>query len=141
MEKGIDDLSIRRAAFVYEATRLLAIANNDAIVPEPWLNRHKGFRKQYVEVVRRCDPASGGSFFYALCEIAKQWIHNVQADQPAEWERRALKAEAALDNIRRAMPGDFAMVDDEDLYLEVEALVASRKCALSANKGKRGEVR
>lgn len=46
-----------RAAFVYEAARLQAIAVDAPVVPEPWKDRDEPFRRQFVDVIdMMCGP-------------------------------------------------------------------------------------
>ena len=53
----MNDLSGRRAIFVYEATRLAARAANAPIVPDSWAEREPAFRAQFIEVIeRQCGP-------------------------------------------------------------------------------------
>ena len=57
MEETMNDLSRRRAIFVYEAARLAASAANAPIVPDPWAMREPAFREQFIEVIeRQCGP-------------------------------------------------------------------------------------
>lgn len=51
------ELTERRAIFVYEGTRLQAIAVDAPIVPEPWAEREEPFRRQFLDVVAMmCGP-------------------------------------------------------------------------------------
>ena len=43
----------RRAAFVYNAARLAAIAAKAPVIPAPWLEREDAFRTQFLEVIER----------------------------------------------------------------------------------------
>ena len=43
----------RRAAFVYDAARMQAIAVDAPVIPVPWDNRESAFRKQFLEVIER----------------------------------------------------------------------------------------
>lgn len=43
----------RRAEFVYEGARIAAIAANAPIVPEPWADREKPFKDQFLEVIEK----------------------------------------------------------------------------------------
>jgi hypothetical protein len=50
-------LTERRAKFVYEGARLQAIAVDAPIVPEPWDEREKPFRDQFLDVIEMmCHP-------------------------------------------------------------------------------------
>lgn len=51
------DIHDRRAIFVYEATRLAAVAAKAPIVPAHWEDRDIAFQNQFVKVVeRQCGP-------------------------------------------------------------------------------------
>lgn len=53
----MNDLTVRRAEFVYEAARIAAIAADAPIVPELWLNREQPFKDQFLGVIeRQCGP-------------------------------------------------------------------------------------
>jgi RyR domain len=49
----MDDLTERRAVFVYEAARAAAWAAAAPIIPEPWDLREEPFQKQFLEVIER----------------------------------------------------------------------------------------
>ena len=50
-------LTEQRAAFVYNAARLAAIAAEAPIIPVPWLEREEAFRTQFLAVIeRQCGP-------------------------------------------------------------------------------------
>ena len=117
----------RRAAFVYNAARLAAIASRAPIVPVPWAEREVAFQVQFLKVIeRQCGDQRSGSpeelhgswmqsyfsmgwvygeeysrenkthpdlvpyaqlgqlerdkdaVFVALCEIARQWIYDIE---------------------------------------------------------------
>lgn len=52
-----DDLTLRRAVFVYEAARMQAAAVHAPIVPEPWAQRDEAFRTQMADVIAMmCGP-------------------------------------------------------------------------------------
>ena len=52
-----DDLTTRRAIFVYEAARIAALAAQAPIVPEKWDEREEDFRLQFLDVIaRQCGP-------------------------------------------------------------------------------------
>jgi hypothetical protein len=46
-------LNERRAAFVYDAARLAAIASQAPIVPAPWEEREAAFKDQFLKVIER----------------------------------------------------------------------------------------
>ena len=48
-----EELTERRAQFVYEGARLAAIGAKAPIVPAPWDEREAPFRKQFLEVIER----------------------------------------------------------------------------------------
>jgi len=53
---------MERAAFVYDAARLAAIASGAPIVPVPWVEREQDFREQFVKVIeRQCGPQRSAS--------------------------------------------------------------------------------
>jgi hypothetical protein len=55
-------LTERRAAFVYDAARLAAIAANAPIIPVPWAEREEAFKTQFLEVIeRQCGPQRSAS--------------------------------------------------------------------------------
>lgn len=49
----MNDLTERRAKFVYDGARLAAEAANAPIVPVPWDEREEPFRAQFREVIER----------------------------------------------------------------------------------------
>jgi len=49
----MNELTERRARFVYDGARLAAQASNAPIVPDPWDNREEPFKKQFREVIER----------------------------------------------------------------------------------------
>jgi len=52
----LNELSIRRAIFIYESCRLEAIGSNRPIVPETWNNRDQLFKIQFIKTIERlCD--------------------------------------------------------------------------------------
>ena len=54
---NVSELTDRRAAFVYNAARLAAIASKAPVVPIPFEEREDAFRKQFYEVIeRQCAP-------------------------------------------------------------------------------------
>lgn len=56
------NLTERRAEFVYEGARIAAIAAQAPIIPEPWAERERPFREQFLEVIeRQCGPDRLGS--------------------------------------------------------------------------------
>ena len=62
MSAEAENLTERRAWFVYEGARLQAVARKAPIVPEPWEDRDDGFKMQFREVIERmCGPMRSGS--------------------------------------------------------------------------------
>lgn len=49
----MDTLSERRSEFVYNATRLAAIASGAPIIPLIWHEREQNFKDQFIEVINR----------------------------------------------------------------------------------------
>jgi hypothetical protein len=49
----MNDLTERRAEFVYEGARLAAIASQAPIVPVAWREREQDFREQFLRVIER----------------------------------------------------------------------------------------
>lgn len=53
----MEDLTLRRAVFVYEGARLAARAAGAPIVPVAWSEREAPFRYQFLDVIeRQCGP-------------------------------------------------------------------------------------
>jgi hypothetical protein len=100
----VSNLNERRAVFVYEGARLAARAAGAPIIPEPWEEREGPFREQFLDVIERqmgeqrsrSPEELHGSWmqayfllgwqlerdkdavFVALCEIARQWIYDLE---------------------------------------------------------------
>ena len=52
----------RRAEFVYESSRLAAIAAKAPVIPATWLEREDAFRRQFLSVIeRQCGPQRSSS--------------------------------------------------------------------------------
>ncbi len=49
----MDNLTQRRAEFIYDAARLQAIFNNAPVIPAPFLERDPAFKNQFYEVIDR----------------------------------------------------------------------------------------
>jgi len=49
----MDNLTERRAEFVYNGARLAAIASEAPIVPVQWSEREVAFKKQFLDVIER----------------------------------------------------------------------------------------
>ena len=49
----MEDLTTRRARFVYEGARLAAQAAGAPVVPLPWYQREEPFRAQFLPVIER----------------------------------------------------------------------------------------
>ena len=58
----MDELTNRRAEFVYNAARLAAIAANAPIIPVTWAEREQPFKDQFLQVIdRQCGEQRSGS--------------------------------------------------------------------------------
>ena len=49
----MNEITLRRAEFVYNAARLAAIAAKAPVIPVEWKDREEQFRKQFLEVIDR----------------------------------------------------------------------------------------
>lgn len=64
-------LTWRRAAFVYEGTRIAAIAAEAPIVPVTWDDREYPFRAQFMEVIdKQCGPFR----IYSPSDLHDDWV-------------------------------------------------------------------
>ena len=71
-----DDLTERRAQFVYDAARLAADAANAPIVPELWADREGPFKAQFREVIaRQCGPDRK----HSPEELHEDWVKAYEA--------------------------------------------------------------
>jgi hypothetical protein len=83
----MNDLTERRAEFVYNAARLAAIAAGAPIVPVEWREREEAFRSQFCKVIERQtgDQRSGspeelhGSWMQAY--LAMGWVYGEKYDR------------------------------------------------------------
>src|SRR6266566_2753295 len=83
-------LLLRRAAFVYDAARLAAMAAKAPIIPAPWAEREDAFRTQFLDIIdRQCGPQRSkspgelhGSWMQAY--IAMGWTHGDVYDRTAK---------------------------------------------------------
>ena len=83
-------LTERRAAFVYDAARLAAIAAQAPIIPAPWAEREAAFRMQFLDVIeRQCSPQYSdsaeelhGSWMQAY--FAMGWMYGRVYDREAK---------------------------------------------------------
>lgn len=86
----MDELTERRAQFVYEGARLAAIAAKAPVVPAPWLEREESFRNQFLDVIeRQCGPNRSrspeelhGSWMQAYLNMG--WRYGEQYDPQAK---------------------------------------------------------
>ena len=53
MSRMVDNLTERRAEFVYNAARLAAMASKAPIVPAIWNEREEDFKRQFLAVIER----------------------------------------------------------------------------------------
>jgi len=82
-----DDLTERRACFVYDGARLAAQAANAPIVPAPWAEREESFKQQFRDVIaRQCGANRSsspeelhGSWMQAY--FAMGWIYGEKYDR------------------------------------------------------------
>ena len=80
----------QRAEFVYNATRLAAIASGAPIVPVVWTEREQAFKDQFLNVIKRqCGPRRSrspeelhGSWMQAY--LAMGWVYGEQYDKEAK---------------------------------------------------------
>lgn len=49
----LEDITLRRAVFVYEAARLAARAAGAPIIPDSWQQREQPFKEQFLKVMER----------------------------------------------------------------------------------------
>ena len=83
----MEDLTTRRARFVYEGTRLAAQAAAAPIVPSPWDQREAPFREQFLKVIdRQCGEYRSrspeelhGSWMQAY--YAMGWVYGPEYDR------------------------------------------------------------
>ena len=76
-----DNNDERKAIFVYNSARLVAIAAKAPIVPVPWAEREVEFRNQFIEVIKRqCSSLRSsspeelhGSWMQAYVEMG--WVY------------------------------------------------------------------
>lgn len=82
----MQDLTNRRAQFVYNAARLAAIAADAPIIPELWEDRESAFTSQFLEVIeRQCGEQRSrspeelhGSWVQAY--ITMGWVYGPERD-------------------------------------------------------------
>ena len=82
-----DNLTERRAEFVYNAARLAGIGSGAPIIPVEWAEREGSFRAQFVEVIeRQCGEQRSespeelhGSWMQAYYEMG--WIYGDKYDR------------------------------------------------------------
>lgn len=85
-----EDVTERRAIFVYEGARLAAVAARAPIVPVPWEQREQAFRDQFVKVIeRQCGDQRSrspeelhGSWMQAY--FAMGWVYGENYDREAK---------------------------------------------------------
>src|SRR3990167_2562391 len=62
MEEIMENLTERRAKFVYDSARLAAIAANAPIIPVVWDEREQPFKEQFLKVIdRQCGEQRSAS--------------------------------------------------------------------------------
>ena len=83
----LDALLERRAAFIYDAARLAAIAANAPVIPVVWIEREQAFRDQFLKVIeRQCGEQRStspeelhGSWMQAY--FAMGWVYGEKYDR------------------------------------------------------------
>ncbi len=83
----MNDLTERRAEFVYNAARLAAIGAKAPIIPAIWCEREDAFRQQFIAVIeRQCGPNRSaspeelhGSWMQAY--YAMEWVYGEAYDR------------------------------------------------------------
>jgi hypothetical protein len=84
MSHFLNDLTARRARFVYEAARLAAVAALAPVIPSEWELREQAFKDQFLEVIgRQCGPQRSqspeelhGSWMQAY--FAMGWVYDAE---------------------------------------------------------------
>ena len=85
-DRQIEALTLRRAKFVYEATRLVAIAANAPAIPKPWSQRESEFRAQFLDVIEHQTgdrrSASPAQLHQAWVQAYREmgWVHGETRD-------------------------------------------------------------
>ncbi len=82
-----NNLTERRACFVYDAARLAAEAAGAPIIPVPWIEREEAFKTQFLEAIdRQCGDLRSrspeelhGSWVQAY--ISMGWVHGKAYDR------------------------------------------------------------
>jgi len=86
----MNDLTERRAAFVYDAARLAAIAAGAPVIPDLWVGREQAFQDQFLKVIeRQCGPQRSvspeelhGSWMQAYFSMG--WVYGEKYDRGAK---------------------------------------------------------
>lgn len=84
-----ENITDRRAAFVYESARFAAYAAEAPIIPETWDDREEDFREQFLKVIeRQCGPNRSsspeelhGSWMQAYFD--RGWVYGEERDPVA----------------------------------------------------------
>jgi hypothetical protein len=87
---AMSDLIERRAAFVYDAARLAALAAMAPIIPPLWEDRERAFKDQFLKVIeRQCGEQRSqspeemhGSWMQAYFSMG--WTHGEKYDREAK---------------------------------------------------------
>ena len=85
-----DNLTDRRAEFVYNGARLAGIGSGAPIIPVEWANREEAFKEQFVEVIeRQCGEQRSrspeelhGGWMQAYIEMG--WVYGEKYDREAK---------------------------------------------------------
>ena len=87
MRSDSNDLTVRRAEFVYNAARLAGMAAEAPIIPDLWVDREPAFREQFLAVIeRQCGENRSrspeelhGSWMQAYVEMG--WVFGDEYDR------------------------------------------------------------
>ena len=86
----LNDLTERRARFVYEGARLAAVGAGAPIIPDPWDEREAPFHKQFLEVIeRQCGEQRSRSpeelhGIWMQAYLSMGWVYGEKYDREAK---------------------------------------------------------
>lgn len=86
----MEPITVRRAAFVYDAARLAAIAAHAPVIPVPYDGREQAFRDQFLTVIdRQCgeDRSSSPETLHeswVQAYLAMGWVYGESYDRDAK---------------------------------------------------------
>jgi hypothetical protein len=86
----MDNITERRAIFIYEGARLAAIAARAPVIPKSWEEREEAFRSQFLKVIeRQCGEQRSkspeelhGSWMQAYFSMG--WVYGEKYDSEAK---------------------------------------------------------